>query len=383
MVEPMNTASDPLAEPGWSLWRQLAEGRPTGHPEHRRPQPSPGYGRPLADIDLGGLRSPKLLDSRSRLALFASAVAGVVRFEPSDLVGPHHSAPSIRSVRITELEALLRGRWVAYDPTRHAFADPESSSIMMQADPATSAADADFPDALRLVVDLSRVPSGYTPVREVVGLMEAGMHLATFGWMAGLLYPSAAFELGEVSLEATHRWTLATVDLGRESIGPAHPLTRPAAVTHPDRAIRARSAGRGPWGLVPARGTEAQREYVRRRIRSLLADDEPVGASPVLLPAEVLAEAFTYPDDRVDVAAADAALFWYAQTTDDDTDARRAVLAAGAASQRLGLTLAEEGVFVRPVRSFDPVALRRGSDIVVMASIVGRSAYEELSITLI
>lgn len=104
---------------------------------------------------------------------------------------------------------------------------------------------------------------------------------------------------------------------------------------------------------------------------------------PVVLPAEGLAAAFTYPDDRVDVAAADAAVYWRARRSDDDSDARRALLSAGAASQRLGLALGEDGSFVRPVRSFDPVALARGSDVVVMASVVGRSSYDELSIALV
>lgn len=383
MVKPVKPTSGSFVERGWSLWRQLAEGRPTGHPEYRRPGPSAAHTGLLHDVDLGDLLAPDHLGARRRLALFASAVAGIVRFELSDLVGPHHSAPSIRGVRVTELEALLHGQWAVYDPTRHAFAEPDADlTDAASQGAAPSETDSGLPDALRLVVDLSRVPDGYTPVREVVGLMEAGMHLATFGWLAGLLYPAAAFELGDVPVEAVRRWTLATVDLRREGKPAAHPLGRLAAVSRPDRAIRSRSAGRGPWGLVPARRTEGQREAVRARVRSLLAYDHRVGLSPVVLPAEELAAVFTYPDDRVDVAAADAAVFWRARRSDNDSDARNALLSAGAASQRLGLALGEEGFFVRPVRSFDPVVLARGSDVVVMASVVGRSSYDELSIAL-
>lgn len=383
MVNPVNPTSESFVERGWSLWRQLAEGRPTGHPEYRRPEPSTAHSGLLDDVDLGELLAPERLGARRRLALFASAVAGIVRFELSDLVGPHHSAPSIRGVRVTELEALLHGQWTVYDPTRHAFAElgPDLAGAASQG-AAPSDSDSGLPEALRLVVDLSRVPAGYTPVREVVGLMEAGMHLATFGWLAGLLYPSAAFELGDVPVEAVRRWPLATVDLRRGEKTPTHALARLTAVSRPDIAIRSRSAGRGPWGLVPARRTESQREAVRARVRSLLADECRAGVSPVVLPAEGLAAAFTYPDDRVDVAAADAAVFWCARGSDNDSDARNALLSAGAASQRLGLALGEEGFFVRPVRSFDPLALARGSDVVVMASVVGRSSYDELSIAL-
>lgn len=384
MVEQMSVTSGLLVEPGWSLWRQLAEGRPTGHPEYRRPEPSTAHASLLDDVDLGGLLETGRLGVRQRLALFASAVAGVVRFEMSDLVGPHHSAPSIRGVRVTEVEALFHGRWTVYDPTRHAFAERDhdlaDGASLGDAPPDPGVRP---PDALRLVVDLSRVPPGYSPVREVVGLMEAGMHLATFGWLAGLLYPAAAFEIEDVPTEALRRWPLATVDLRRRGTAVSHPLVCPAAVRRPDNAIRSRSAGRGPWGLVPTRRAEGQREEVRARVRSLLAAEHRSGVSPVVLPAEELAAVFTYPDDRVDVAAADAAVFWRARRSNDESDARRALLGAGAASQRLGLALGEEGLFVRPVRSFDPVALARGSDVVVMASLVGRSSYEELSIELV
>jgi hypothetical protein len=351
---------------GSSLWDLLAEGRPAGQPEYRRPGPLVPAGLPLPDVDLDRLATATELDAATRLALFATAVAGVVRVEPRDLVGPHHTAPSIRGMRVTELEVLVGRRWAAYDPVRHSLACRGPLE----------------PRAMRLVADLARVPVGYAPVGEIVGLMEAGMHLATFGWMSGVVYPRAAFHPSEPPCGATSRRALATLDLTREHAGEAHPLTRPIPVVDAARALRSRSSGRGPHGLVPRRTDEAGRARVRARVLGLLDEDARIGAQPMLVSPDVLAAAFTYPADRVDVAAADVAVLWTAERTDDDRDARRAVLAAGAASQRLALALAEDGLFARPVRSFDPVALARGARVTTMATVVGRSAYRELPIPL-
>ncbi|MFJ2576018.1 hypothetical protein [Kitasatospora aureofaciens] len=427
----------PATATGQELWDLVASGRPQGRPAYTRPASLPGAALelpypgtdPLAETEARVVAAARHLSTLTALTAIVDGTLGVRRLEPHDLVGPHAATASIRGVRVARLSVIgADGHTAEYDPARHAL---------------VPARDSFAPVGLRLEADLDRVPEGYAPVREVVGLLEAGMHHATAAWLTGLLLPGWVGSAGPAPVpdrpaaadglpdsDGSARASRASDQQATAAGGPvgsARPFQvsawhalgipgtspQPAAAADwpldPERFTRPfgdllgglgvldvlcrRSAGRGPLGLAPSRRPDPRgAEALPGLLRAVAADieltdgqDAPLRLVPVS-PAAVAA-AFTYPAHRVDAAACDTAFLLVGRRDRAAGPAavRGALLAAGACYQRLALAAGAHGYFLRPVRSIRAPELAdaarlRPDEVILLTLLGGRSRYVELSL---
>ncbi|MEU8762751.1 hypothetical protein [Streptomyces sp. NPDC048659] len=401
-------------------WDLVAAGRPQGRPVYDRPAPLPGPVLPLpypGTLPLAGSEADVAaaaagLDPLTAVTAVADGTLGMRRLEPRDLVGPHAATASVRGVRAARLTLTSAGHTAEYDPVRHAAAPAGAGFV---------------PAGLRLEADVTRVPAGYAPVREVVGLLEAGMHHATAAWLMALLLPewvrkgAAAVTPGRCPVSAWQAPGPAPAPAPRPAPasvpGPVWPFD-PTRFARPFGALLGRtgvldalcrrSAGRGPLGLAPARlpdprGPHALTELLRAAAADLglpvvtpgtgarggAGRTTPEAAPLRLLPVApaAVAAAFTYPADRVDAAACDVGFVLAARRNPAHAPAVvcGALLAAGACYQRLALAAGAHGYFLRPVRSVRAPELAasaglRSDEAVLLTLLGGRSRYTELSL---
>jgi hypothetical protein len=386
-----------------TLWEQMASGRPAGQPTYHRPPALNGRAIELPWVGLGLLDVPEKalaehLRGKSlteRLSTLVTSVCGITRHEPHDLLGPHHVSPSIRGVRVTELEAQwTTGAAERYDPVAHAW-------IIRSEEPRN----APVPRRLTLTVDCSRVPEGYAPIREMVGLLEAGMYLATMTWLAGYLLPEWSVSPQQIPESPTTHcllWPMVGLHAPGEPVAATPPASRLSGLlrtladplphnsdTTVAALLRQRSSGRGPWGVTPRRRSPDQRDAARSLLQHAAGQwQSPHGMRVHFMSSTTLGEAFSYPADRVDVASGDFAMVWVARRRDDDPIAARlSLLEAGAHFMRLAFVAAGAGLFLRPARSVDPVRLLKAlrlddEKVVVLTAFCGKDSYDELTLWL-
>ncbi|WP_371616995.1 hypothetical protein [Streptomyces sp. NBC_00454] len=390
------------ASAGRHLWDLVASGRPQGRPVYHRPAPEPGPAlalpypgtAPLVGTEAKVATDATQLTALTALTAIADGTIGVRRLEPRDLVGPHAATASIRGVRVARLTFASDGHEAEYDPARHALVPAREPFA---------------PTGLRLEADLHRVPEGYAPVREVVGLLEAGMHHATAAWLTGLLLPEwprtdAEPAPGRSPVSAWHApgAPRTTQTHPPAPAAPAWPLD-PGSFARPFGdllaglgvldVLRRRSAGRGPLGLVPSRRPDPRgAEALPALLRAAAADiglPESKGAPLRLVPVspDAVAAAFTYPAHRVDAAACDTGFLLVARQDPaaGPETVRGALLAAGACYQRLALAAGAHGYFLRPVRSVRAPELAAAArlepdETILLTLLGGRGRYTELSL---
>lgn len=398
----LTTDTDPTATAtataGRKLWDLVANGRPQGRPVYDRPAPEPGpaLGLPYPGTDpVVGTEtqitvSARQLQPLTALTAIVDGTLGLRRLEPRDLVGPHAATASIRGVRVARLTLTADGHRTEYDPARHALVPARAPFA---------------PTGLRLEADLRRVPEGYAPVREVVGLLEAGMHHATAAWLTGLLLPEWRRTGAE---SAPGRSPVSAWDAPGTPPALPHP-TAPLWPLDPDSFARPfgellagrgvldvlcrRSAGRGPLGLVPSRRPDPRGpRALPDLLRAAAADiglSASKGAALRLVPVspDAAAAAFTYPAHRVDAAACDTGFLLVARQDPaaGPEAVRGALLAAGACYQRLALAAGAHGYFLRPVRSVRAPELASAArletdETILLTLLAGRGRYTELSL---
>ncbi|MEU8776589.1 hypothetical protein [Streptomyces sp. NPDC048606] len=386
------------ASAGRELWDLVASGRPQGHPVYLRPVPEPGPALKLpypgtdpldggeAHVAATAGRLPPL----SALTAIVDGTLGMRRLEPRDLVGPHAATASIRGVRVARLTLTADGQGAEYDPARYALVPARAPFV---------------PTGLRLEADLRRVPEGYAPVREVVGLLEAGMHHATAAWLTGLLLPAwprtdAGPTPDRTPVSAWHE--PGTPCARPHPAAPLWPLD-PDSFARPFGDLLAgrgvldvlcrRSAGRGPLGLVPSRRPDPRGPRALPDLLKAAAADlglpSSKGAPLRLVPVspDAVASAFTYPAHRVDAAACDTGFLLVGRQdlAAGPEAVRGALLAAGACYQRLALAAGAHGYFLRPVRSVRAPELAAAArlepdETILLTLLAGRGRYTELSL---
>ena len=382
------TRSDPRGNAGIaaSLWQALTDGRPKGKSVYHRPRPlsGPRISLPWTGLDL--LDDPHGASPMERLACWLTTVCGITRFEPHDMLGPHHVTPTMRGVRVVTATVTDASGWRgAYDPTTHQLV-----GLSHQEAPPSSIAE---PVRLHLDANLARVPEGYGPVRHLVGLLEAGMHLTAAVLATQALGASA--DMRQPALRsAKDPWSKALLDVtwpgnGSSSVAstPAPSPALPDGCTLAD-VCRARSAGHGPWGTAPAAASAAQREAaaaaISRAKHRVSTTGAPAGLHVIDVDCGELARFFTYRPDVVDVAGACAAAVWTCRRSDREADAEAAVLACGAQFMALALEASAAGLTARPARSIDATALHarlglRADEVIVATAILAVDSYQELS----
>lgn len=388
---------------------------------------------PLTAIAWREARSARQLTPRSALATWPTVLIGtwgLQRREPGHRYNDHRSYPSPRCLYPTAAFVRNAGGWFGYDPAAHVLVRLAGPGAPDLAGPAT----------LVCACRPRQLPAGYGTLRLPLAMLEAGHAAATAAMLARALGEPArigtrpirgpldgdftpAFQL---RLPGAHpappiAQAVSPTDSPRRLPPPADsptPPPPPAGLSIAD-VLFLRNSGRSPHGLgltasmapIPAevifRAAASPRSCSGIGVRLLVATERVTGLADGLYEAcrndltplrrgrmlGLTQAAVSYPAiQSVTMASFNAVWFLVVDypavvRQHGQVGFRRALLELGARAQDIGLSLAADGCFARPIRSFHEPAL---DDLLSLPPaqqvgyvlLAGRSRYTDLPLDL-
>jgi hypothetical protein len=303
---------------------------------------------------------------------------GLQRREPGHRYNDHRSYPSPRCLYPTAALVRNAGGWFGYDPAAHVLVRLTGPGAPDLTGPAT----------LMCACRPGQLPAGYGSLRLPLAMLEAGHAAATATMLARALGESARIGTrpvrGPLDGDFTPAFQLRLP--GARPAPPASPLS-PVSQSVADVLFQ-RHSGRSPRGLgltatmapIPAevifRAAASPRSCTGIQVRLLVATERVSGLADGLYEAGrsdltplrrgrmlgLAQAAVSYPAiQSVTMASFNAVWFLvvdYPAIVSQHGQAgfRRAQLELGARAQDIGLSLAADGCFARPIRSFhEPV----------------------------
>jgi hypothetical protein len=302
---------------------------------------------------------------------------GLQRREPGHRYNNHRAYPSPRCLYPTAAFVRNAGTWFGYDPMAHTLVRLAGQGVPDLAGPAT----------LVCACRPGQLPAGYGSLRLPLAVLEAGHAAATAATLASALGEPARIGTrpvrGPLDGDFTPAFQLHLPGARRAQPTPPVPPLPPAGQSVAEVLFQ-RNAGRSPRGLgltaamspMPAevilRAAASPRNLTGIQIRLLLATERVTGLADGLYEAGrndltqlgrgrllgLSQAAVSYPAiQSVTMASFNAVWFLvvdYPAIVGQYGQAgfRRAQLELGARAQDIGLSLAADGYFARPIRSF-------------------------------
>jgi hypothetical protein len=310
---------------------------------------------------------------------------GLQRREPGHRYNDHRSFPSPRCLYPTAALVLNAGDWFGFDPAAHALVRLTGQGAPDLTGPAT----------LVCACRPGQLPAGYGSLRLPLAMLEAGHAAATAAMLARMLGESARIGTRPVRGPLDGDFTPA-FQLRLPAARSAPPVSRPLPAAPPPPPVSQsvadvlfrRNSGRSPRGLgltaamapIPAesifRAAASQRSCSGIGVRLLVATERVNGLADGLYEAHrndliplrrgrllaLTQAAISYPAiQSVTMASFNAVWFLVVDypaivARHGQVGFRRAQLELGGRAQDIGLSLAADDCFARPIRSFhEPV----------------------------